>query len=209
MCTVQISTLYKILIIYISVNLRCIWRVVSLLVDIESSNLFAYTLQWRHNRRDGVSNRQPHDCLLNRLIRRRSKKTSKLRVTGLGIHRGPVNSPHKWPVTRKMFPFDDVIMYTGVYRLLDDKLSQKKMPHLGLTQFPPWRKWPPFRRRYVQMHFHERKFSVFIKMSLKFVPRGPMDNNPALVYIMAWRRIGYRPLSELLLTEFTEAYIRN
>ena len=28
-----------------------------------------------------------------------------------GIHRGPVNSPHKWPVTRKMFPFEDVIMY--------------------------------------------------------------------------------------------------
>ena len=27
-----------------------------------------------------------------------------------GIHRGPVNSPHKWPVTRKTFPFDDVIM---------------------------------------------------------------------------------------------------
>ena len=27
-----------------------------------------------------------------------------------GIHRGPVNSPHKWPVTREMFPFDDVIM---------------------------------------------------------------------------------------------------
>ena len=27
-----------------------------------------------------------------------------------GIHRGPVNSPHKWPVTRKMSPFEDVIM---------------------------------------------------------------------------------------------------
>ena len=41
------------------------------------------------------------------------KKTSKLRVTGLcvGIHRWPVNSPHKWPVTRKMFPFNDVIMH--------------------------------------------------------------------------------------------------
>ena len=37
-------------------------------------------------------------------------KTSKLRVTVRGIHRGPMNSPHKWPVTRKMFPFDDVIM---------------------------------------------------------------------------------------------------
>ena len=29
----------------------------------------------------------------------------------LGIHRWPVNSPHKWPATRKMFPFDDVIMW--------------------------------------------------------------------------------------------------
>ena len=28
-----------------------------------------------------------------------------------GIHRGPVNSPHKWPVTRKIIPFDDVIMW--------------------------------------------------------------------------------------------------
>ena len=30
-----------------------------------------------------------------------------------GIHRGPVNSPHKWPVTRKMFPIDDVIMWNN------------------------------------------------------------------------------------------------
>ena len=30
-----------------------------------------------------------------------------------GIHRRPVNSPHKWPVTRKMFPSDNVIMYRG------------------------------------------------------------------------------------------------
>ena len=39
--------------------------------------------QWRHNETDAVSNHQPHDCLLNRLFRRRSKKTSKLRVTDL------------------------------------------------------------------------------------------------------------------------------
>ena len=31
-----------------------------------------------------------------------------------GIHRWPVNSPHKWPVTRKMFPFDDVIMFLNL-----------------------------------------------------------------------------------------------
>ena len=40
-------------------------------------------LQWRYNERDGVSNHQPYDCLLKRLFRRRSKKTSKLRDTGL------------------------------------------------------------------------------------------------------------------------------
>ena len=74
-------------------------------------------LQWRHNGRDSVSNHQPHDCLLNRLFRRRSKKTSKLRVTDLyaGNSPGPVNSPHKWPVTRKMFPFDDVIMSRSAF----------------------------------------------------------------------------------------------
>ena len=33
-----------------------------------------------------------------------------------GIHRRPVNSPHKGPVTRKMFPFDDVIMETDLCR---------------------------------------------------------------------------------------------
>ena len=69
-------------------------------------------LHWRHNDHDGVSNRQPHGCLLNRLFRRGSKKTSTLRVTGLcvGNSPGPVNSPYKGPFTRKMFPFDDVIM---------------------------------------------------------------------------------------------------
>ena len=48
-----------------------------------------YTLCWRHNNRDGVSNHQPRDCLLNRLFRRRSKKTSKLRVTGLCAGNSP------------------------------------------------------------------------------------------------------------------------
>ena len=69
-------------------------------------------LHWRHNDHDGVSNHQPHGCSLNRLFRRRSKETSKLRVTGFcaGNSPGPVNSPHKRPVTRKMFPFDDVSM---------------------------------------------------------------------------------------------------
>ena len=75
--------------------------------------IYDISLHWRHNDHDGVSNHQPHGCLLNGLFRSRSKKTSKLRVTGLcvGNSPGPVNSPHKGLVTRKMFPFDDVIMF--------------------------------------------------------------------------------------------------
>ena len=47
------------------------------------------SLRWRHNELDGVSDHQPHDCLLNRLFGRRSKKTSKLRVTGLCAGNSP------------------------------------------------------------------------------------------------------------------------
>ena len=78
-----------------------------------TDTISTFSLQWRHNEHDGVSNHHRPHCLLNRLFRRRSRKTSKLRVTGLyaGNYRWPVNSSHKRPVTRKMFPFDDVIMY--------------------------------------------------------------------------------------------------
>ena len=67
---------------------------------------------WHQNDHDGISNHQPCGCLLNLLFRRRWKKTWKLRITGLcaGNSPKPVNSQHKGPVTRKMFPFDGVIM---------------------------------------------------------------------------------------------------
>ena len=48
-----------------------------------SPTAIPFTLPWRHNDHDGVSNHQPHGCLLNRLFRRRSKKTPKICVTGL------------------------------------------------------------------------------------------------------------------------------
>ena len=47
-------------------------------------------LQWRHNGHDGVSNHQPHDCLLSCLFRRRSTITSKLSVTVLCGRNSPV-----------------------------------------------------------------------------------------------------------------------
>ena len=48
------------------------------------------SIQWRHNEPDGVSNHQPYHCLLICLFRRRSKKTSKLRDTGLCAGNSPV-----------------------------------------------------------------------------------------------------------------------
>ena len=47
-------------------------------------------LQWRHDERVGVSNQQPHDCLHNRVFRRRSKKIPKLHVTGFCQRNSPV-----------------------------------------------------------------------------------------------------------------------
>ena len=72
----------------------------------------AQTLRWHQNGSDAVSNHQPHHCLLSRLSRGRSKKTSKLRVTGLCAGNSPVTCefPAQRASNAKNVPFDDVIM---------------------------------------------------------------------------------------------------
>ena len=64
------------------------------------------------------------------------------------------------------------------------------------------------RPRQNRRHFAEDVFKcifltenvrISIKISLKFVPKGPINNNPALVHIMAWRWSGDRPLSEPMM----------
>ena len=57
--------------------------------EVSLAFMISNSLQWRHNGRDDVSNHQPHDCLLNRLFRRRSKRTSKLRITSLFVGNSP------------------------------------------------------------------------------------------------------------------------
>ena len=70
------------------------------------------TLEGRHNQRVGVSNHQPHYCLLNLLSRRSSEKTSKLCVTGLCAENSPVTGefPTQRASNAELFSFDDVIM---------------------------------------------------------------------------------------------------
>ena len=83
----------------------------------EDAEVKPFSLQWRHNERDGVWNHQPHDCLLTLYSRRRSKKTSKLRVTGFCKGNSPVTG--KFPAQRasnaEIFPFDDVIMLNSTH----------------------------------------------------------------------------------------------
>ena len=69
------------------------------------------TLQWCHNGCDGISNHQPHDysTVYSGSDQRKHQSSASLAFVR-GIHWWPVNSLQKWPVMRKMFPFDDVIM---------------------------------------------------------------------------------------------------
>ena len=65
------------------------WKV-SVIKKLFASVLTGAILLWCHNKHDGISNHQPHKCLLNRLFRRRSKKTSNHRITGLCVRNSPV-----------------------------------------------------------------------------------------------------------------------
>ena len=81
--------------------------------DMCSSNT-TLTLQWHHNERDCVSNHRHPNRLLNRFscADQGKHQSSASLAFERGIHRWPVKSPHKEPATRKMFPFDDVIIRT-------------------------------------------------------------------------------------------------
>ena len=57
--------------------------------------------------------------------------------------------------------------------------------------------------------FVNEKFWILNKISVKFVPKGPIDNNPALAKVMTWRKMGDRPLYEPILTQLTDAYMRH
>ena len=64
---------------------------VAMIMTVECCTITPTSLHWRYNDHDGVSNHQPHGCLLNRLFRRRWKKTSKLCVTGLCVWNSPAS----------------------------------------------------------------------------------------------------------------------
>ena len=72
-----------------------------------------------------------------------------------GIHRWPVNSPHKGPVTRKMFPFDDVIMVYS--NLQQHQPNQHKLEHTRSET-----KWMVFCRGYFQFNFLSEQLVILL-----------------------------------------------
>ena len=57
--------------------------------------------------------------------------------------------------------------------------------------------------------FLNENVRISIKISLKFVPKGPIGNKSALVQVMAWRWTGDKPLPAPMLTQFIDAYMRH
>ena len=66
------------------------------------------TLQWRHNDRDGVSNHRRFDCLLNSLLRRRPKKTTKFHATGLNVWLAQVDKKRQKVPRMKSFTLENI-----------------------------------------------------------------------------------------------------
>ena len=94
-----------------------------------------------------------------------------------GIHQWSVNSLHKGPVTRKMFPLNDVIMHC-----VRDQM---------VTVIFKWTLW-------------NSNLRVLREISLTFVPMGPVDNTASMVHEMAWRRIDIKPKSKSIMNKLTD-----
>ena len=57
--------------------------------------------------------------------------------------------------------------------------------------------------------FLNENIRISIQISLKIIPKSLIDHKSALVQVMAWRRIGDKPLPEIMMTQFTDAYMRH
>ena len=78
-----------------------------------------------------------------------------------------------------------------------------------INSFPPGHNGRHFTDEIFKCIFSKEKFCILIQISLKFVPKIPIDNNSALVQIMVCHLFDAKPLSESMLTQFTDAYMRH
>ena len=143
-------------------------------LSTSSFHSVSWTLQWR-NERNGVSNHWGHDCLLNILFRRRSKKTPKLRVTSLGEGNSPVTGEfpaQRARVTRKWFHYDDVIMKSHLLTNYTPPIPLERSPHFVSHTALLWD------MRYFMTKFHG-PLARYVKLRLAHPPGMPRSFSPS------------------------------
>ena len=104
------------------------WKTNQILLQSCGMPVLTGSLRWRHNGCDSVSNHQPRECLLRRLIRRTSKKTSKLHVTGLCAG----NSPETGEFPAQMASNAENVSIWWRHHGIDITLSQRLMKQCRL-----------------------------------------------------------------------------
>ena len=112
-------------------------------------------------------------------------------------HQPPCTLSHRDAITTKKV----LMALPGFRRALDQ--------HRGVNTLRPRQDGRHFPDDIFKCIFLNENVLISIKISLKFVSKGPMNNIPALVQIMAWRRTGDKPLSEPMTTQFNDAYMRH
>ena len=80
---------------------------------------------------------------------------------------------------------------------------------LELNSLRPRQNRPHFADDVFKCNFLNENVWIPIKISLKFVPKGPINNIPAFDQIMVWHRTGNKPLSEPMMTQFNDAYMHH
>ena len=111
-----------------------------------------------------------------------------------GIHRGPVNSPHKWPVTRRMFPFDAVIMRWNGHHVNVSipfmqnavffsvrRAKRERLNHYDDVICAPWRPQPQAIQPFAQPFFRRTS-----NISLKLHVTGPLISTAHTVKNNVW-----------------------
>ena len=132
----------------------------------EVSHIRCISLQWRHNGRYGVSNHIVYSSVYSGADQTKYQSSASLAFVR-GIHWWPVNSPHKWPVTRKMFSFDDVIMsISHRHNPLSINISR-------LKEYPAWSAHLPAG----SFPFYERTLTVQLSPCVAWNPHKTIDPN--------------------------------
>ena len=101
-------------------------------------------------------------------------------------------------VVRQCYLYDGV-SYTGKIALYWTMLQIGLLEPYIVNTLRPRQNGRHFPDDIFKRIFLNQNVRIPINISLKFVPKGPINNIPALVQIMAWRRPGDKPLSETVL----------